>query len=267
MAEKIGFMSFSAFDLRKATEFEAIRRNTYDTKHPTQSFFDHHPVNPPWNATAHIGNEPMQRKTPAEFLPLMNEYHRYFYENAVQHEAYLRWVRRHRAWDRETEVFFGRFNDLRDRLNDLYAAQDYVRRGRMHQIYDKATQRTWLNTELLETASANEAMEQKIRNAKTLQKKLEAQALYQQRAFEVPDERQAWKKREEASRVAPTTHENRVPLNVNVESPWVQALAISHYQQQIQQMPIAQAALHTQTGTALQSSQAAPIVKKVNGLG
>ena len=111
MAEKIGFISFSAFDLKKANEFEAIKRQSFDRANPTQSWFQHHPAIPRWREIDQLGIEPALRRTPAEFQPLMNEYYRYFLENAVQHESYLRWVRRHRAWDRETEVTFARFTE------------------------------------------------------------------------------------------------------------------------------------------------------------
>ncbi|RZA17843.1 MAG: hypothetical protein EOP10_22015 [Proteobacteria bacterium] len=267
MAEKIGFISFSAFDYLKANEHVSLKRKAYDTAHPTRSFFESHPAIPPWNNLAHIGNEPALRKTPAEYQPLMNEYHRYFFENAVRHENYLRWVRRHRAWDRETEVHFGRFTLLRDYLNDQYARADYMRRGRMHQIFDKANERAWLQSETLLAHSLNDEMKHKITNAKALQKKLAAQALYQQSAFNIPDERQAWKHRDEITRASPTTHEDRIALNVHIEPSWPQALAIAHYQQQIQKVPIAPVALNTNTAAGLQTPLAAPIVRRVNGLG
>ena len=267
MAEKIGFISFSAFELQKANEFDGIKRKAYDTAHPTRSFFETYPPIPDWNRLARAGVEPIERKTPDEFLPLMNEYHRYFMENSLQNEAYLRWVRRHRAWDRETEVVFGRFSQLRDHLNDRFARDDYARRGRMHQIMDQATQKAWLHTEALLIASENEVIERRMHSAKALQKKLAAQAFFQQRTLGIESDREAWKSRDEATRIAPTTQENRIPLNVNAEQSWSQGLAIAHYQQQIQRMPIMALTPSTHTTVAAQTPLAVPIVKKVNGMG
>lgn len=265
MAEKIGFITFSAFDYQKSTEFDARKGNSYDTANPTQSFFERNPAMPPWKKLSQIGNEPMKRLTPPEFQPLMNEYHRYFLENAVKNEAYLRWVRRHRAWDRETEVVFGRFEQLRDHLNDRFAVNAYAQRGRLNQIFDHAMRRTWMNSEALISASATEAREQKIRSAKALQVKLEEQARYRDHAYKIPDERQIVQKREDPVKVLPPTRDIPIPLNANFENSWSHGLAIAHYQQQMQQSTIAPATLNTNSPNGLPSTPSVPLIKKVAG--
>jgi hypothetical protein len=267
MAEKIGFVSFSAFDFMGSSEHVSLKRRAYDANHPTRSFFTSHPSLPPWKNLADLGNERALRKTPPEFQPLMNEYHRYFFENAVRHENYLRWVRRHRAWDRETEIHFSRFTLLRDYLNDRFAREDYTRRGRLNQILDQAKQKAWLQSETLLAHSLNDEMERKMTNARALQKKLVEQALFRERAYALPNEREAWRHRDEVTRSAPTTHENRIPVHVHSEQRWAHSLAIAHYQQQLQEIPVAPTALNTHTSEGLQTPLAPPIVKRVNGLG
>lgn len=267
MAAKIGYVSFSAFELRKADEFVSIKRKAYDTADPTKSWFDRNPPIPPWQNGAHVGIEPAMQKTPSEFVPLMNEYHRFFLERSVEQEHYLRWLKRHRAWDRETEVHFRRFQDLRDHLNDRFAREDYTRRGRLHQIYDQATQKTWMQTDRLNAVSEREALEAKRRNALLLQKKLESEALYRNTQFEVPNERAMWKSREEVQKVSATSSEEKIAISVRTDPGWAHALALSHYQQAQGSIPVAPPPLATQTASTMQTALAPPVIKKVHGLG
>ena len=161
MAEKIGFISFSAFELHRANEFDAIKTRLYDAQRPARSFFEVHPAQPPWKSPGSIGIEHVMRRTPPELMPLMNEYHRYFLENSVQHELYLRWWRRHHDWDHNTELYIKNFDELRDYINGRYDEDFYVQKGRLLAIDKMIQEKKWQTEGMIEKVYVQKPMDKK----------------------------------------------------------------------------------------------------------
>ncbi len=267
MAEKIGFVTFHAFDLKKVDEFDSKKWSADDIQNPTDTWFEKHPAIPRWRNPAELGIEPVVRKTPDQLKPLMNEYHRYFLENAVQHEAYARWARRHKAWDREAEIAMARFTKLRDYLNDKYASADYGRRGRVHEILTKAAQKTWLNTEIVNFSALNEAVTRQFESGKALQKALKDQAYFRNTAYSLPEREAFFKDRESESRKVGDGEKDKIPLLIESRMGWVSGLAFKHYLNEIERIPMAPPTVLSNTASTVQTPSSPPIVKKVSGLG
>ncbi len=235
MAEKIGFISFTAFELHNANEFDGIKQRLYNLERPTRPYLSLHPALPPWRQLALLGNEPILRRTPTELEPLMNEYHAYFHDKTIQHEHYMRWWRRHHAWNRDEEIFFLRFDDLRNHLCEVYNRETYARQGRMQAIFRKAAERSW------HTGEVNLALgdRQHSESDRLSNHRLRVGHQYRELIFREPDldpNRHRLAKPVYGDAQNPVSHPPREILHSPLAKPprWAKLLAVAEYQQQAQ---------------------------------
>ncbi|RYZ56872.1 MAG: hypothetical protein EOP07_11525 [Proteobacteria bacterium] len=238
MAERIGFISFTAFELRRANEFDSIKTRLYNAERPARSFFDIHPSLPPWRQLSLLGTEPMVRRTPSELRPLMNEYYSYFQDKTIQHEHYMRWWRRHHAWNREEEIFFLRFEDMRNHLNEIYNREAYAKQGRMHALYEKAAQKTWENREVNFALGEKEQAERSMINNKMMAKKYNHQQYIHRDQVVVPDNARLLQRATEHEHITGNRETRELLHSPHKDPPrWARLLAFQDYQQKVQ-MPI-----------------------------
>ncbi|MBC7660001.1 MAG: hypothetical protein H7249_09860 [Chitinophagaceae bacterium] len=234
MAEKIGFINFTAFDLHAANEFDGIRTRLYRDDRPARTYFQLHPAAPPWRQLSLQGIEPIVRKTPPQLEPLMNEYYRYFAERAVQHEFYQRWWKRHHAWQREANLFFDRFDNLRDHLNETYDRETYAQLGRMNLIFRHAAQKSWINTELAVNAREQSKDDSHHLNGKMLGRKMDALSMTQSRmaSYHQLDERQVLVRSQNRALDTDMMVLGRELHPPHAEPPkWAKMLAVAEYAQ------------------------------------
>ncbi|RZA10613.1 MAG: hypothetical protein EOP10_34460, partial [Proteobacteria bacterium] len=249
MAEKIGFINFTAFELHRANEFDAIKTRLYHADRPARSFYDIHPSLPPWRQLSLQGLDPMVRKTPAQLMPLMNEYHQYYLDKTVQHEMYLRWWKRHHAWHKEAQVFFRRFDELRDHLNEVHNREAYIQQGRLNLLLRQASEKRWNNTEAFETVRERTHDHTQAINAKMLARSSQHHKLVTQVYIHEPDQHrlndQAYDRAQKTGE-----HYTRQELHPphNPSPRWAKILAIADYHQKIQ-MPLPQAMINTHPET------------------
>ncbi|MBC7531797.1 MAG: hypothetical protein H7318_09480 [Oligoflexus sp.] len=238
MAERIGFISFTAFELQRANEFDSIKMRTYDSSKPARSFFDDHAPQPPWRQLTST-REAMVHKTPAELRPLMNEYWTYFQSKAIQHEQYIRWFRRHHAWNREEEIFLLRFDDLRNHLADIYNRETYAQLGRMKNIFQKAAQKGWEDTQINQVVSEQAHREtHRVTNFGIQQTYKRSQVARFEQVMQ-PDNKRLLQRAEESARVTGEQETRELLHSPHKQPPkWAKLLAVADYAQRAQ-MPIA----------------------------
>lgn len=240
MAERIGFINFTAFDLRRAQEFAGIKTRLYDSSRPARSYFEIHPPLPPWKQLSTLGIEPMVRHTPPELRPLMNEYWSYFESKAIQHEHYLRWWRRHHAWNREEEIFLLRFEDLRNHLAEIYNRETYAQLGRMQAIFKKAAEKSWEREEVNAVIADREHGESHRVTNHGLKKKAQQLQLVHHEQLVQPDNKRLLQRAEESARITGEQATRELLHTPHKEPPrWARLLAVADYAQKMQ-MPIAE---------------------------
>ncbi|WP_141733582.1 hypothetical protein [Oligoflexus tunisiensis] len=152
MAQKIGFITFTALDPPSPTEYAAYKKlqRLLEPGNHVKTLAETHPIMPPWRFEAPALNRtPDHRayKLAAELSPLMDEFHHRVLDRSRVRER-LKTIERTRFQNDIAEIkYFRQVDLLHAWISELLFERIYRRIGREFSMFEKAAKKQWLEDE------------------------------------------------------------------------------------------------------------------------